>query len=89
MTQGLGQGGQLYVLQHIPQIALRQQPQQKMQMGKWVSLLSLWATGCEKGKTARERGLGWGGPGRLRRESQVCSPSNQRWLLLCPGSGGL
>ena len=41
-------GGWSYVLQHIPHVPFRQQPQQKMQMGKWVSRLRLWSAGCGK-----------------------------------------
>lgn len=40
--------GRLYVLQHIPHFDLIQQPQQYMQIGKWVSrLLSLRSMGIK------------------------------------------
>lgn len=48
--------GRLYVLQHIPHFDLIQQPQQYMQIGKWVSrLLSLRSMGC--GTEGRVSGL--------------------------------
>lgn len=65
---GRGAAGALYVLQQNPHFGVLQQPQQNMQMGKWVSrLLSLrsWSVGCrEEGRVSGDPEMGAGAQGR-------------------------